>query len=38
MTEKRGTNNTGPLAKKGPPGRGSDASAMDALITVTTVQ
>jgi len=38
MTEKRGTNNNGPLPKKGPPGHGSDASAMDAMITVTTVQ
>jgi len=26
------------LAKKAPPGRDSDASAMDAMITVTTMQ
>jgi len=37
MTEKWGTNNTGLLTKKGPPDRGSDASAMDAMVTVTTV-
>ena len=37
MTEKRGTNNNGPLPKKGPPGHGSDASAMDAIIAMITV-
>jgi len=31
------TNNTGQLVKKAPPGCGSDASAMDAIIAMITV-